>query len=123
MKVPAMCLHRLFQLQAIRTPTTPAVVGGDLVYTYRELDKATDALSGYLQNHGVHFDEPVGIFMDTCAEYVLPYIAALKAGGAYMPLDLAYPRSLLKKILSEAKPKVVVTKSEYADRSASSILS
>jgi len=116
MREPATCLHRLFQLQAARTPTTPAVVDGDLVFTYQELDKATDALAGYLQDQGVHFDEPVGLFMETCAEYVLPYIAALKAGGAYMPLDLAYPRSLLTKILNEAKPKVVVTKSEYADR-------
>jgi amino acid adenylation domain-containing protein/thioester reductase-like protein len=116
MRAPATCLHRLFQLQAGRTPTIPAVVDDDKVYTYEELDKATDALAGYLQNQGIHFDEPVGIFMDTCADYVLPYIAALKAGGAYMPLDLAYPLNLLEKILKEAKPKVIVTKSQYTGR-------
>jgi thioester reductase-like protein/amino acid adenylation domain-containing protein len=71
---------------------------------------------GYFQGLGVGFDIPVGIFMDTCAEYVLPYLAALKAGGAYMPLDLAYPERLLKKILGEARPKVVVTKKAYLDR-------
>lgn len=109
-------LHQLFHQQAARTPEAMAVVDNDHTYTYGQLDQATDAMAGYFQTLGVHFDTPVGILMDTCAAYVLPYIAALKAGGAYMPLDLAYPQSLLKKILKEAEPKVVVTKKAYRDR-------
>ena len=109
-------LHQLFHKQAARIPEAIAVVDLSHTYTYGQLDRATDAMAGYFQKLGVHFDSPVGIFMETCAEYVLPYIAALKAGGAYMPLDLAYPQALLKKILREAEPKVVVTKTAYLDR-------
>jgi amino acid adenylation domain-containing protein/thioester reductase-like protein len=109
-------LHQLFGKQASRTPDALAVVDPKHTYTYRQLDQATDAMAGYFQEQEVGFDIPVGIFMETCGEYVLPYLAALKAGGAYMPLDLAYPRRLLKKILGEAQPKVVVTKKAYRDR-------
>lgn len=109
-------LHQLFRNQAARTPQAMAVVDHHHTYTYQQLDQATDAMAGCFQELGVHFDTPVGIFMETCAEYVLPYLAALKAGGAYMPLDLAYPQTLLKKILHEAEPKVVVTKNAYLDR-------
>jgi non-ribosomal peptide synthetase component F len=90
-------LHQFFSKQAARTPDAMAVVDIGRTYTYAQLDQATNAMAGYFQELGVRVDTYVGIFKETCAEYVLPYIAALKAGGAYMPLDLAYPRSLLKK--------------------------
>lgn len=109
-------LHQLFRKQSARTPEVLAVVDQNHTYTYDQLDQATDAMAGYFQEMGVRFDTPVGIFMETCAEYVLPYLAALKAGGAYMPLDLAYPQALLQKILQEAEPRVVVTKKAYLDR-------
>lgn len=109
-------LHELFRQQAKRTPHAIAVVDGETSVTYDELNDLTDHLAGFLQKQGVTFDNPVGIFMETCADYVIAYIAILKAGGAYMPLDLAYPDALLERIIAEARPKVVVTKSDYADR-------
>jgi amino acid adenylation domain-containing protein/thioester reductase-like protein len=116
MKPSQLCLHQLFQYQASRTPTSVAVVDGGKVLTYEELDRLSDNLAGFFQKHGVTFDKVVGIFMETCAEYVIAYIAALKAGGAYLPLDLVYPDSLLTKMLDEAKPKVIITKSQYSHR-------
>ena len=110
------CLHEIFRRQARRTPDAVAVVDGNSSITYGELDNLTDRLAGYLQSHGVTLDKPVGIFMETCYEYVVSYIAILKAGGAYIPLDLAYPDQLLMNIFSDAEPKVIVTKSRYGDR-------
>uniref|UniRef100_A0A915LE02 Uncharacterized protein n=1 Tax=Meloidogyne javanica TaxID=6303 RepID=A0A915LE02_MELJA len=49
----------------------------------------------------------IAIYMHKCAEYVFAYIAALKAGAAYLPLDITYPDSLLKSVLDEVKPAVV----------------
>ena len=116
MKTEQLCLHQLFQNQADRTPEAVAVVDGDKTMTYSELDRITDELAGFLQNQGVVFDETVGIFMETCMEYLIAYIAILKAGGAYIPLELAYPDALLKKIFDEAQPKTVVTKGQYRNR-------
>jgi len=109
-------LHQLFQNQADRTPEVVAAVDSDKAMTYRELDQTTDKLAGFLQNQGVAFDESIGIFMETCMEYLVAYIAILKAGGAYIPLYIAYPDALLKKIFDEAKPKVIVTKHQYRSR-------
>jgi len=116
MNTKHLCLHQLFQLQANRTPDSVAVVDGDKANTYAEIDRLSDVLAGYCQRQGVTFDNAVGIFMETCVEYLISYIAILKAGGAYMPLDLAYPDPLLEKILGEAKPKVIITKSQYSHR-------
>lgn len=116
MKTEKLCLHQLFQNQADLTPEAVAVVDGDKAMTYRELDRTTDELAGFLQNQEVAFDETVGIFMESCMEYLIAYIAILKAGGAYIPLELAYPNALLKKIFNEAKPKVIVTKHQYRNK-------
>jgi amino acid adenylation domain-containing protein/thioester reductase-like protein len=116
MKTEQLCLHQLFQNQAERSPDLVAVVDGDKVLTYAQLDQLSDALAGYCQQQGVTFDSAVGILMETSVEYVVAYIAILKAGGAYMPMDLANPDYLLEKISNEAEPKVIITKSKYANR-------
>ncbi|MBW2571833.1 MAG: amino acid adenylation domain-containing protein [Deltaproteobacteria bacterium] len=116
MKIEQLCLHQLFQNQAERSPDLVAVVDGDKVLTYAQLDQLSDALAGYCQQQGVTFDSAVGILMETSVEYVIAYIAILKAGGAYMPMDLANPDYLLEKISNEAEPKVIITKSKYANR-------
>ena len=116
MEKKELCLHELFQRQVAKTPEAVAVVDVDNSVTYKELDRITDSLAGYFQKHGVHFDDSVGILMEKCLEYVIAYIAALKAGGAYLPLDLAYPESFLNKILHETQSKVIVTKTQYCNR-------
>ena len=76
MKTGQMCLSQLFQEQVKQTPDAVAVVDGDRVMTYAELDRVTDRLAGWLQNQGVWFDRSAGIFMETCLEYIVTYINA-----------------------------------------------
>jgi non-ribosomal peptide synthetase component F len=42
-------------------------------------------------------------------QYIVAYLAAVKAGGAYMPLEVVYPKELLGRVLESSKPQVVVT--------------
>jgi amino acid adenylation domain-containing protein/thioester reductase-like protein len=116
METSTLCVHQLFEKQAKLTPEAIAVVDGEIQITYRELDRVTDSLAGYFQEHGVHFDKSVGILMEKCADYVISCMAALKAGGAYLPLDMAYPEAFLSKILHETESNVLVTKKQYSDR-------
>ncbi len=110
---PDTCLHDLFRQQAAKTPDATAVVGDDIELTFRELDTVTDLLAGYLQSQGVGVDDLVGIYMETSVAYVIAYLAALKAGGAYMPLEVAYPEALLARVLDTAQPVVVLTNSRF----------
>ena len=110
------CLHQLFQEQVERTPEAIAVVDGHQQLTYREFDQVTDAMAGYLLAHGVQPDTSVGVMIEKSAEYMIACMAALKAGGAYLPLDMAYPDVLLNKIAHETKSPVIVTKAAYRER-------
>ena len=109
-------LHQLFKAQAANTPDDPAIVFRGQRTSYAQLDQATDALGAYLLDRGVSTDDPVGIFMETCPEYIVASIGTLKAGAAFMPMALDSPEPQLRAILSEAQPKVVITQARYLSR-------
>lgn len=109
------CLHHLFEAQARRTPDALALVDTDTRMSYRELDGLTDLLAARLRASGVGPDVPVGIHMERCAGYVVAMLAALKAGGAFLPMELAYPKAMLEGITAEASPPVILTKKRYKD--------
>lgn len=37
-------------------------------------------------------------------------------GGAYLPLDVSYPSSLMESVLKDSEPVAVVSSSDLADR-------
>ncbi len=109
-------LHQLFKAQAAETPDNPALVFGDEQTSYAQLDQATDSLGAHLRRCGASTADPVGIYMETCPEYIVASIGTLKAGAAFMPIALDLPDSLLGTLLSESQPKVVITKARHLPR-------
>ena len=110
------CLHELFEEQARRSPRAPALVDVDGELTYEELDRRADLLAGHLLGAGVCPGEVVGVYMERCAAYVVACLATLKAGAAYLPLEMAYPEALLADVVADSSPRVVLTKERYAGR-------
>ena len=111
-----LCLHQLFEEQARRTPQALALVDTRSELTYEELDRRAEHLAAHLKSAGVRPDEVVGVYMERRAEYVVACLAALKAGGAFLPLELAYPASLLGEVIADAGPRIVLTHEHYAER-------
>ena len=109
-------LVQLFKDQAADTPDNAAIVFRGEQISYAQLDRETDALGAYLRRCGVSTDDPVGIFMDTCPEYIVASIGILKAGAAFMPMSLDSPEPSLRSVVSESQPKVVITKAGYSSR-------
>ncbi|HYQ83013.1 MAG TPA: AMP-binding protein, partial [Rubrobacter sp.] len=111
-----LCLHELFEEQARRTPDAPALEDARISLTYSELDRLADRLAAYLGSRGIGPDEPVGVYMERRAEYVVACLAAMKAGGAYLVLELAYPPPLLADVVADASPRIVLTRERYVER-------
>ena len=109
-------LHELFAAQVARTPDAVAVVDACQQLTYRELDQRSDGLTHYLQARGVAPEVPVAVLLDRSAETLITLLAIYKAGGVYVPLDAAAPRTHLDAILRQTRPPVIVTSAAYADR-------
>ncbi|HEX6709837.1 MAG TPA: thioester reductase domain-containing protein [Rubrobacter sp.] len=111
-----LCLHEIFEEQARRTPDAPALEDVSTSLTYGELDRLAERLAAYLRSVGIGPDEPVGVYMERRAEYVISCLAAMKAGGAYLILELAYPPPLLAEVVADASPRIVLTQERYEER-------
>lgn len=110
------CVHDLFDEQARRTPDAVALVSGREAITYAALARRANQLAHYLRGLGVGLDVPVGIYMDRSPEFVVALLGVLKAGGAYLPLDPAYPLERLRLMVDDAQPSVMLTESGMAER-------
>ncbi|ODA76923.1 hypothetical protein RJ55_07439 [Drechmeria coniospora] len=103
-----------FVRQAQATPDAVALEDECRTLTYAELDRETWALADRLRQHGVGREDLVGVLMGRGADNVIASLAALRAGGAYLVLELAYPAGLLRDVVDDANPKVIVTHKAHA---------
>src|SRR5262249_12140646 len=112
------CLHQLISEQAARTPTSIAAIGADREITYRELEERANRLAQFLCRHGLRPEACLGIWLDRSPDLLIALLAALKAGGAYLPLDPSYPKERFAAFLHDALCPVVLTTLDLRDKVA-----
>jgi amino acid adenylation domain-containing protein len=103
------CVHAEVVRQVARSPRAIAVRSGGAELTYEELDRRANRLARHLRSLGVGPEGLVGICLPRGADMVVAVLATLKAGGAYLPLDPAYPKSRLSQMIADSRVGVVVT--------------
>ena len=106
---PEQCLHGLFETQVRRTPDAVAISFGTERLTYGELNRRANQLAHYLTQLGVGPEKLVGLCVERSAEMLIGILGILKASGAYLPLDPAYPEERLAFILADAQVSVLLT--------------
>ncbi|MEO1652450.1 MAG: amino acid adenylation domain-containing protein [Bacteroidota bacterium] len=93
----------LFQQQVRAKGATPALVYGDQVLTYTELDHQSNALAALLLEKGLEPSQRVGLYFERSTEMIVGILGVLKAGGTYVPLDADYPEERLVYMMEEAE--------------------
>ena len=104
-----VCLHQLFQQRVARCPDAPAVVLGGRHLTFAALDARANRLAHHLRSLGVGPNELVGLCVERSFEMVVGLLAIAKSGGAYVPMDPAYPRERLGFMLDDSRVRVLLT--------------
>ncbi len=110
------CIHTLFEAQVARTPEAVAVVWDEQSLTYAELNRRANRVAHHLRRIGVARGRFVGVFMNRSPELIVALLGILKAGAAYVPLDLASPADRIAHMLQDADLAVLVTESGMLDR-------
>ncbi|MEU5189933.1 amino acid adenylation domain-containing protein [Streptomyces klenkii] len=111
---PEAMLPQLFEDRAARTPDATAVVHGDTVLTFAELNTRANRLAHALAERGAGPESIVALALPRSEESVVALLAVLKAGAAFVPVDLEYPAERIALLLEDAAPALVVTDSATA---------
>jgi natural product biosynthesis luciferase-like monooxygenase protein len=109
-------IHAEFAAQVERSPDATALVSRAASLTYRALGARVNALAARLVALGVGADDRVAVFVERSVEMVVAVLGVLAAGGAYVPIDPAYPGARVAMMLGDARAKVVVTHSKLRAR-------
>jgi amino acid adenylation domain-containing protein len=92
-------LHHLLIESAARYPDRTAVVDRAQSMTYRELDESSARLAGELAARGAGPGSRVGLYLDKSLHAIVAVWAVLRAGAAYVPLDVASPVKRVARIV------------------------
>jgi amino acid adenylation domain-containing protein len=102
-------VHRMIEEWVAAAPDAVALVSGEQSLTYAELNARANRVARRLREVGVSCDTAVGVCIERSAEMVVCWLAVLKAGGSYVPLDPSVPASRLEFMLTQAKAPLVLT--------------
>ncbi|OJJ07366.1 hypothetical protein ASPVEDRAFT_177948 [Aspergillus versicolor CBS 583.65] len=102
------CVHDLVDAHVVQTPQATAVCSWDGCMTYKELDNMSTRLAADLVIHGVG----PGVFVPVCLEkskwVPVAVLAVLKAGGAFLLLDLSVPQYRLREMCLSLEVSLVI---------------
>lgn len=110
------CLIDLFSEQVEAAGGSIAVEDGDRRLTYRQLDEQSSRLAGWLQAQGVQPGQVVAVCLERRTEQAVGVLAALKCGGVYLPLDLAYPAERLSFLLENSQASALITEKKHLQK-------
>jgi malonyl-CoA/methylmalonyl-CoA synthetase len=79
-----------------------------LFYTWRDLDLASARIANLLASLELPEGARIAVHVDKSVECLLLYLAVLRAGYVYLPLNIAYQSAELEYFIGNAEPSVVV---------------
>lgn len=109
-------LYALFQKHFPKDLSTPALVvpGGEAV-TYGQLNDLSARMARVLSDLGVNKGDRVAVQVDKSIQAVALYLACLRAGAVYLPLNTAYTPAEVAYFVSDAEPAVLMCRPQAED--------
>ncbi len=111
-------VHLMFEEQAAKYPSARAVTvidDADSALCYDELNRQANRLANYLIEQRYEPDSVVGVCAGRRTLFPVACLATLKAGLAFMPIDVTTPPSRLEELCEEAGVSLVITEGSISD--------
>jgi amino acid adenylation domain-containing protein len=106
----------LFSKAVERHSDNIAVELGEKSLSYQQLDVLTDRISESLARIGITSGSVVAVCFERDFEMVPSIISILKAGAAYVVLEPSLPDRLLRDMVGDCEPQLVITKTALVRR-------
>jgi malonyl-CoA/methylmalonyl-CoA synthetase len=83
-----------------------------LSYSWRDLDRASAMMANLLQSLDIPLGSRVAVQVEKSVEAMMLYLATLRAGMVFLPLNTAYQSGEIEYFVGNAEPAVVVSSSK-----------
>ncbi|WP_436534841.1 amino acid adenylation domain-containing protein [Actinoplanes sp. HUAS TT8] len=100
-----------FEAAVRRAPSSVALRFRSQSLTYADLAARVDRLARVLVSRGAGPEKVVAVLLPRTEDAIVAWLAALRAGAIYLPIDVDYPAERIDYLLADAAPAVVVTPS------------
>lgn len=112
--IPSEPLPTRFERRVDAAPHAPAVEFNQESLDYAELDARANRVARYLVDNGCTRGSRVALLAHRSLEFAVGTIAILKAGGASVPIDPAYPPRRIAAMLDSCRPVSILTQHALA---------
>jgi D-alanine--poly(phosphoribitol) ligase subunit 1 len=89
-------------------PEHPAHISGNRVLTFAQLKQQSDALAAYIHGQTAGKPGPIAVLGHKEPEMLVAFLASVKAGRPYIPIDLSVPAQRAEKILQSSQAALVL---------------
>ncbi|MDK1378729.1 MULTISPECIES: non-ribosomal peptide synthetase/type I polyketide synthase [unclassified Sinorhizobium] len=110
------CLHNLIETQVATYPDNIAVSCSFEALSYAALEQRANRLAHHLISKGVRLGSVVGVLLERSCDLIVGFLAVLKTGAAYLPLDPRLPAKRLRFIARDAGATAVISKTELREQ-------
>ena len=97
------------------TPDRAAHISGDRTLTYRELCARSDALAAWIETHLGENRGPVAVLGHKEPEMLIAFLAVVKSGRPYVPIDISLPPQRVERIVETANAALTLTPERVAE--------
>lgn len=96
-------------LEGYRDSERLAMISGNDSICYRNLWQESDRLACYLKEMCKTDKTPVIVYGHKHPYMLVAFLACVKSGRAYVPVDISVPRDRVERIIDEVRPKLILT--------------
>lgn len=110
----ALTIHERFSQLARSNPERPAITDGTRTLAYGALNERSDVLARRLLREGISPGDRVAVMLERTVDWATSFLAVLKAGGVYTPIDPSYPTERIAYMLSDSQASALIVSEDQA---------
>lgn len=107
-------LGKFIEIQTKKTPNKIAVYFKSIGYTYDDINGRANNLSNLLRKQNVNKGDYVPVLMNKSVELIISFLAIIKIGGVFVPIDVKWPDERVRMVIYETKSKLLLVDEEHA---------
>jgi malonyl-CoA/methylmalonyl-CoA synthetase len=109
-----MNLSALFDSSLKGRPNVVGLEFQDETYTFGELDRRSDRVASWLLRNGFNPGDRLCVYLANCVEMIDIYLACIKSGIIFVPINILYRDREISHILRDAEPRGIVSDAPIA---------